>query len=256
MKPVDMKPLFIGVSTIVFSALHASAAINLITTGVYDEAVNTNAVDATAPGSSGTLATFKTNVATAYANNTGGVITFDNIVMPPSSGGTFTQDSSLSVTYGLSASNILTITHNSTGGDFQFQENTAVGTAISGASYLRNAGPGAGVGSHNYIFSTALTELGFTILSRSGARTVTATVTYENGQTASLTDTMANGVGVDDTFYYFTAGASPIKSLFLVSSTNTEFFSIDDIGFITVPEPSSMLLGAVGMLALFRRRRA
>jgi hypothetical protein len=42
-----------------------------------------------------------------------------------------------------------------------------------------------------------------------------------------------------------------------VHSDNGIFTGIDDIGFITsiIPEPSTALLGLIGMAAMFRRRR-
>jgi hypothetical protein len=50
--------------------------VEFSTVGTYDKAVNTNVVDVNATG---TLSAFTTEVATAYSNNLGGVITFDNV---------------------------------------------------------------------------------------------------------------------------------------------------------------------------------
>lgn len=239
----------------VFFVQASSAAISLTATGIYDEPSNSNAVDSTAPGGAGTLATFKANITAAYAANLGGVITFDEITMPISP--STLSDSTLTVTYGASNSGILTITHNSTGGSFLFQANALLGTPISGGTYLRNGGTSAGtIGTHNYVFSIGLTELGFTVLSRNAERNITATVTYENGLTNSLSDHISAGQGgTDDTFFYFAASTSPIVSLTISDANTANFFAIDDLAFITVPEPSAAVMGALAACGLFARRR-
>jgi hypothetical protein len=240
----------------------ASAAITTTTSGVYDDTVRTNAVDqsATTPTLGNVvlvpLSQFKTDVAAAYVAGTGGVINFDDVTTGTSS------QSDIFAKYGPGNSRTLTLTNPNynpsptAGAGYQvdMSSSTAIGaTPISGNFYLRSNG----TTTHAFNFSSPIGEVGFTVLSRSADRTVTATVTYDDGSNGSVGPfTVKAGDGTFDTFFGFAAPVGrTIKSLQVGPGNTTDFVVLDDVAFVTVPEPGTVAIGVVGALGLLGRRR-
>jgi hypothetical protein len=237
----------------------ASAAIITNTSGVYDEQITqANAVDATATTpTSGSptlvpLSTFTTDVATAFAAGTGGVINFDDVTTAVSS------DTTISAKYGPGFNSTLNVS----GASYQVDMSQAVAigaTPISGAIYLRN---GSSTGNQSYAFDQLIKEVGVTVLARSVSRSITATVTYDDATSAAIgpftvaANTGSGATSAPDTFFGFAApSGKSITKLTLAAGANN-FFVVDDLGFITVPEPASMgMLGVAAMAMLVRRGR-
>lgn len=241
-----MKTPFLLLAGILAPLTHAAV---VTTSGIYDgPATTANDVDATAPGSTD-LATFKLAIAAAYANNTGGVITFDNL------SGSF-LDTSMSTLFGVSEVNQMTITRTTGQGSYFFELNTAVGSPISGGMYLRNQGTTGGASvAHTFNFSVPLSQIAFTAISRNAARTVTATVTYAEGGTAVLTDSLTGTALADDTFFGFIAPEGKTITSMVIDAGTGNFFAIDDLAFIAIPEPSAGALAISGLAGLLLRRR-
>jgi len=166
----------------------------------------------------------------------------------------------MTTTYG---SNTLTINRIGGTGNFQFDNSpVTLGTPISGTMYLRSDTENF----HTFSFVTGLSSVGITVLSRNSSRTIQATVTYfETGTGVISSELVSAGAGVDDTFFGFTAPVGKTIQSLKVEATATGstedpvnyFFAVDDLGYvIAVPEPSAACLGGLGLLAMFRRRRA
>ncbi len=257
-----------SVAFLALSCISGSAAVALNTVGVYDPA-GANAVDTVAglgavtAGSPAqtSLAAYSAAFAAAFAANTGGVVNFEAFTAEVGDS-TPTTNPGMTISYGITVSTSLGITRPV--GNYQFDSSpTTLGTAISGTNYLRaEADP-----SHVFNFSTGLSMVGITALSRNSSRTISATVTYfEGGSDVISGEVVAAGAGIDDTFFGFTAPAGKtISSLTLTptASGSTEtplnfFFAVDDLGFVVaIPEPSVALLGVAGLgLMMGRRRRA
>jgi hypothetical protein len=230
----------------------ARAAITTTVSGVYDEqVVNQNAVDVAASGTVGgtlvtvTVGTHGTRVAAAYAAGTGGVIHFDDT--------TEVSDDS-SIVASMPGGGVLTIT-GSTG--YKIDRGTNIGsTPISGNTYLRNSST-----TQTYNFSLPLSDLAVTVLARNASRTITATVTYDDNSTGSLsnvavaTNTGSGATSSPDTFFGFEAPAGrTIKSLVLAGGTNG-FFAVDDLSFVSVPEPGTLAVVGLAGAGLWGRRR-
>ena len=230
----------------------ARAAITTTVSGVYDEqAVNLNAVDAAASGTAGgnlvqvALATHAPRVAAAFAAGTGGVIHFEDTAV-------VADDSSIVASF--PGGGVLTIT-GSTG--YKIDRTTNIGsTPISGDTYLRNSST-----TQIYNFSLPLSDVGVTVLARNATRTITATVTYDDNSTATLsgvsvaTNTGSGATSSPDTFFGFEAPVGrTIKSLSLAGGTNG-FFAVDDLSFVSVPEPGSVAVVGLAAGALLGRRR-
>lgn len=258
-----MKSLFYGAAVSVVSAFSASAAITVPTTGVYDVTANPNAVDTVAgigavtTGSAAETAlnNYKNLFSTAFSTNMGGVIQFDGF-----SGSPVIQNT-MTTTYG---SNTLNITRIGGTGNFQFDSSpTTLGTPISGTMYLRSESQNF----HTFNFSSGLSAVGFTVLSRNSSRTIQATVTYVEGGTEVISGELVSaGATVDDTFFGFTAPTGKTIQSLRVEATATGstedpvnyFFAIDDLGYVVaVPEPSTGLISMAGALLVMvaNRRR-
>jgi hypothetical protein len=239
----------------------APAAITTTVSGVYDEqTTQLNAVDASASGpTTGTVntvtaAAFATTITNAYANNSGGVINFDDVTTPTSG------QTMIVAKFGAGNANTIALT----GSGYQVDMGaltTINATPISGNTYLRN-GDASGV--QSFAFSSPVSAVGATVLARTGARNITATVTYDNNTTGSVgpvtVATVANQLTANsspDTFFGFTAPAGRTITAISFSAGSGNFFVLDDIGFVAVPEPGTAAVlgvGAVGLLARRRRR--
>lgn len=238
------------------TSLVSNAALTFTATGVYDESSNTNTVDHVAGASSGdltALTNFKNFIAQEHAAGRGGVIDFDSW--------TGTDDpaafNTINVVYGVDLSSTLTISrafaNGNPNGNFTLRNDnySTIGTPISGTYALRSNTAG-----HLYNFSVGLTDIAFTVLSRSGARTITSTLTYNDGSTDIISGTVIpTGSGNNDTFFSFTAPEGKSIVHLRLGDAASGYFDIDDFAFVAVPEASVFGLAILGAVPLLRRRR-
>lgn len=242
--------------TLLATNLVSNAALTFTATGIYDENSNTNTVEHVAGAASGDLTSFnnfKNFIAQEHAAGRGGVIDFESWTGTDSPSSFNTMD----VLYGVNLSSTLTISrtfaNGTPNGNFTLRNTdyATIGTPISGEYALRSNTAG-----HLYNFSVGLSDLAFTVLSRSGARTITPTLTYSDGTTEVMSDTLIpTGSGNNDTFFSFTAPeGKSIVHLYLTAGSNS-YFDIDDLAFVVVPETSVLGLGILGAIPLLRRRR-
>ena len=249
-----------AVAAPLFAPGTARAAV-LTTVGVYDENVTaTNTVDrnSASPNQNLTVSAFTSLVASAFANNTGGVVNFDSLALNESLVGTNRQ---ATFTYGAdqSRSLLVTVPTSFTGPIF----GDSASTPISGNRQLSTS---SGF-KFSLNFDKPLSAFGITVLDReatTGSRGLPLTFTLQSGAIVTLSDNVgANGpagVANDDTFFGYQAPAgNPIVSAFFNAGN---FQRYDDLGFITtetatiaVPEPASLGLAAAGGLMLLGRRR-
>ena len=240
--------LSLAAASMAFLPSNALSAISTLTTvRTYDSATNANSVDASGATSGILVGVFSTNVGTAYDNNLGGVITFDDAGAATLTGSTF------DVTYGLSGAQTLTISQSTI--NYYIDTPAAIGgVPISGANVMRSGGSQ----NQSYAFSTSLQSLGFTIIARNAARTGSIVLTYSDNSTATFALSVATATGsgssiTPDTFYGFNAPVG--LGISKLDITPNGYLAIDDLAFI-IPEPSS---GALTLAALastcFRRRR-
>lgn len=166
--------------------------------------------------------------------------------------------------YGVAATSTLNIT--SPISAYQIDMTTNLGaTPISGANYLRSTQTGgvAGQSNYNYFyfnFDTNLEAVAFTINARNAARTGDILLTYNDASSDTFAFSVATATGsgatsTPDTFFGFQAPTGKSISGLTIRPAGGNFLPIDDLAFITVPEPSSALLGVIGALTLLRRRR-
>jgi hypothetical protein len=198
-----------------------------------------------ATGNTVTSTTFATDIATAFANNTGGVWDFDGAAFNVVSGETITLN------YGASLSKQLVLTLNEGSGAAGINQANNAGEPTSGSFELGFGGSGA---TRTFVSSTPLLEVGIFNSDRNdSSRIPVLTVFFQDNTSAST-----SGANADNVFFHGLSGtlANPIVS-FSLSQNN--FIRYDDLGFVTasVPEPTTIvtLLGGIGMLA-FRRRRS
>ncbi|MEM9914254.1 MAG: PEP-CTERM sorting domain-containing protein [Planctomycetota bacterium] len=240
-------------ATAVLLGLSAPLHADLLLTGEYDSATtNANQVDVSATSDANpnelSLATFTTLVETAFANQTGGVVTFDNA-----------GDSlgSIGITEDLVFADNSVLASFSRVNSQQIQSGGGGRTPISG-----NSGVG-GATSYAFDFDEAdeITAVGLTILSRSGNgsgnASVVATFLDASGggvQTVTATSNLADSNGGDDTFFGFSAP----DGLFLTRlDISTPYFTYtDDLAVVTpIPEPGALSLVGLGLLTIARCRR-
>lgn len=259
-RPVKAPFLSLSCVLISFFAGHADAALVMTAVQDYDSTNNSNTIDRYATGNAGTYATFSASVANAFTAGKGGVINFDTALVSSQRGITTSfAGNSKTLNIGTNvdvnaqtSANIIGIsgTNNSTGGFFLQSSSTAGQFTILTFDSITNGSPG------EYV-----SEIGFTILSRingGGAPTITATVLFSDNTTASANASFTQTATGEDTFFSFAAPAGKsITSLTIDYGATGDFRrGIDDLAFITVPEPTSALIaGMFGVLGLVRRRR-
>lgn len=221
----------------IFAASIAAAGAASYTTGTVGTINGNGKTILVATGNSLTSTTFASDVATAFANNTGGVWDFN---------GAFTVDVGQTITlnYGVSQANSVVLTLSSGNNINQ----TLQAEATSGAGVL---GLGADTSARVFTLSTNMQTIGIFSTDRNDTgRLPVLTVTFLDDTTAST-----SGANADNTYFHglSATGTNYIKS-FSLSQNN--YLRYDDLGFIAVPEPSSAaLLGLVGFGAILRRRR-
>ena len=207
----------------------------------YDENdTQANTVDTEATGNNISLADFKALITQAADKGDGGVIDFER--------NSFETDAGLQASYGADGQKTLGITvgpDNVKGGSPAWQGVWADATPISYSRVLR------GSKVWDFEFETGLTAVGVTVLNRSGG-TVDMIVELADGQRVDVVTGQAIN---NDTFFAYTADPSnPILSLEL--DNHGRFNELDDLGFVVVPEPGTlMLLGLAGPLLFARRSR-
>lgn len=211
------------------------------TTGVYDESVvATNSVDKTAVGSNITLDQFKTDMSTAYTNNTGGVVTFDLVVAPSE------LTTRFFATYGQSNQFLFTVTRNDpdgVGGLNSNNDNGGSAGVLSGSATTSNYLGNNSGSNYDIYFNPPLVEYGISALSRtSGARRGQMTLYFDTGAPYIFpAENIAVGLGVDDTFFGYKVTDSRVITRanwtsFIVGTDtpdNGQFVRWDDMGFST-----------------------
>lgn len=234
--------------------LTASVAQAANFTGDTVGVINTNertVLEAT--GNSLTAATFATNVATAFSNNTGGVWNFENLTT------TVLHNETITLNYGASLANSLQMT-------LTLADTSGFNAGIDGATTsLAFNEPTSGItvlglpgnfSARTFTLSEGSYLLTVGILStdrNDASRIPSLTVTFLDNTTAST-----SGANADNVFFHGLSGTldNPIVSFTL---TQNNYLRWDDLGFIVaIPEPSSAValagVAAVGFAALRRRR--
>ncbi len=255
---------FTGVWVMALGATAAIAApITLPTTAIYDSPTTSNAVDFNATGNSlGSLggndvAGFTTAVAAAFALNRGGVVDFE-----PSDG----TPTAINATYGLGQGKTLPITFSTSSMKIQSFSSSKV---ISGNKGIYTGSESSASFSFNFgailngVPNEAVGRAGLTILGRTGydssTPSFTITAKFSDNTTAALSSSQpkVTTTGNGDTFYGFTAPAGlSIKSLTVsMAPTQAKTVLMDDLAFITIPEPASTGVIGLASLALLARRR-
>jgi len=256
-----------------------AASIHFTATGVYDEnTVQTNAVDIEHAGNSQTLAAFKTAVSNAFANDAGGVLDFQT---GTSTTGLFhiAPSRPIEVLYGIGGSEMLTLT-SAVDLTRQVSHTDAAHQAIA-ISAGTTGSPVNGTLHAQYGNAFTLTftggkpirEVGVTALARNtysdGTAFVTATFSDNTIDARSILGTALNDAGDEDTFLHFLAPTgTSIASLTFNGSGIIPLgpsphlkqrILVDDLGFIAIPEPSTLMLLTTGLstlgLIVYRRRR-
>ena len=256
-------PSILGGSLLLLSGT-GHAAISMPAVGVYDSTNNANTVDRYANGDATSYGTFVAAVASAFAAGNGGVVNFDSNLINSQSSITTTYASgaktlnistnvdvnaqtSANIT-GISGTNTNSVNDQPTGGFFL--QSSAGQSTIFTIGAIDGGAPG------EYV-----SQIGFTLLSRingGGTPAITATAMFSDGSSANASSSFTQTATGEDTFFSFAAPAGrSITSLTLDYGGTADLRrGLDDLAFITaVPEPSAMLLGALGLLPFLRRRR-
>ncbi|MCC6679434.1 MAG: hypothetical protein IT445_00880 [Phycisphaeraceae bacterium] len=258
---MKLQSIPVALSCMALAFASTSVSAYYVTTGTYDADPNLNDVDTSATfdgPNTMSLATFTSLVAIAYNGNYGGVIDFDN--------GSLTDGNTIDARYGISQANNITITDAAGTGNFT-APTTSPSTAISGS----NANSALGRTTNNHAFSgnsfyftfnpaDQVVAVGATILSNlvifgSGVGNVGGIARYNDSTSSGYTySNVGNGNGADDTFWGFKAPAGKYITRFELSITNDVYVGLDDLGFILIPEPASLLLLSALAPALLSRR--
>jgi autotransporter-associated beta strand protein/VCBS repeat-containing protein len=211
------------------------------TVGIYDSTSNANTVDVEAPGNASTLADFKNDILTAFQGNQGGVVDFATGFTIT---GTPTNVSpNFTLGYGANGTKALAVT--STDGLHIYNTNVqGQVTPISDTSTFLTDSDRAFSLSFGAITNgdvgEAVTEVGFTVLSRNTTEAIiTVTAHFSGGGSSSITGQAISSVlGSQDTFFHFKA--PPGESIVSLDFDNTgsgndlqRRLPIDDFAFIT-----------------------
>jgi hypothetical protein len=236
----------------IFLAAQARVADSAPTVGVYDEnVVQPNTVDALASGSSVDVAQFESDVATAYSHDMGGVI--DGSALDTS------------YTYGVDQSKSLNIN------GLQFQALTGSPSAspipiseteafefnsfATSSSFLSNKFASIS----NGLRDEQVVEIGLTVLSQTGVNFGTVTLATGNGF-PKATAVIDQPTGEGDTLFVLKAPPGQGFGAFSLSYSGpigpNDHLWFDDLAFVTaqLPEPSTLILAALGGLAMLAYR--
>jgi hypothetical protein len=222
----------------------AAASATSITANTVGTVNGNNKTVFEATGNSLNVTTYAGIIATAFANNTGGVWDFEGAPFNVVSGETITLN------YGASLSSQLVLTLLEDAGANGINQSLNAGEPTSGLGLL---GFGGSAATRTFTPSTPLLTLGIFNSDRNDAgRTPVITVTYQDNSTAST-----SGANADEVFFHGLSGtlANPIVS-FSISQNN--FVRYDDLGFVVVPEPTTAALAGLALAcgAVLRRRKA
>jgi autotransporter-associated beta strand protein len=184
-----------------------------------------------ATGNSLDLATFSSDIATAFANNAGGVWDFEETYGPVTLGQTITLN------YGVSQTNSLVLTmggNTSSGLVGGISRDTQAGEATSGTGVLGFNDAVGNDGTFNvrtFTPDTPLLTVGIINTDRNQAtRIPSLTVTYADSSTATT-----SGANANDWYFHALSGTldNPIVSFSIVANNYVRW---DDLGFIVAPE--------------------
>ncbi len=221
-----------GGSLLLLSSAHAASVI-------FDTKGDINTNERTileATGNSHTWQQFNTSVGAAFTNGTGGVAN------PAEESPDIVADDTITLNYGASNSLVMTMTVGNT-----FKVETRAGEATSGDlvfAYNVNAGI------RTFTLDTPLLALGIFNTDRGNSgRNPQLIVNYQDGTSAETSGASA------DAWYFHSLSGTAANPIVGFSLSQSAFVRWDDLGFIAIPEPSTALLGGLGLLALLRRRR-
>lgn len=241
----------LAMAGILAASITAASATPLIDTTV--GVMNTNGhtiLDATGSISN---ATFATNVASAFTNNTGGVWDFNSAAFGALGDAGIANGDTITLSYGTSATNSLVMTLGST---------DRINQSNNGTGELTSAGLGMGLGgdsaTRTFTLSTPLQSIGIFLGNRNdNARSSVLTVTFLDNTTASTSGALAGPNTTPQSNYFEGLSATGTNYIKSFSIAQNAFVRYDDLGFVVVPEPNELALVAVGMVgtAIFVRRR-
>lgn len=221
-----------------------------VTTEVMDSWSNTHTGYLT-HGTPVTFTTAKTDFAAAFANKTGGVLDFE-------SGNGFTGNfgagatDAVTVSFDGGATNALKLYRTDTvGASMNPTSNFAYASGTQVLGFGTNQNP-------TLTFDRPVSEFGITAVARNSYRKVT--LTYNLVNLSNSSDTLTDTTSTDATnntnsifFGYQAPSGYGITSVAVASPDG--YVRFDDLGFVSVPEPTSLaLLGAWALLGLRRRR--
>lgn len=165
------------------------------------------------------VTTFATDIATAFANNTGGVWDFDG------AGFDVAPAETITLNYGTSLAKSLVLTLSGTNG---INQSANGGEATSGGSVL---GLAADASTRTFTPSKPLLTVGIFNTNRGSAdRFPVLTVTFQDDTTASTSDANAGAV------YFHGLSATGTNYIKSFSLSQNAFVRYDDLGFIVAPE--------------------
>ncbi len=234
MKASICKIVNAGLSSLLLSGAVNAASIVVDTVGVINP--NTQSINE-ATGNSQTVGAFATSLTTAFANNEGGVWNMES-----DDGVVVLNNETITLNLGPTPSRQLVLTLSGN----EINTPTQTGEATSGERVL---GINFGFGTRTFTPNTGILTVGiFNTNRNAGTRIPFLSVDYLNGTSAST-----SGANAGATYFHSLSGTveNPIVSF---SLSQSDFVRWDDMAII-IPEPSSALLGGIGLMFLLRRRR-
>ena len=245
-----MKKMLIGAALVVAVAVSAQAIVALNdTVGVMDTAGLLSGENA---GNTKSFAEFTNDVAAAFAVDLGGVVDFNHGAFTPDEDG-FTS------AYGASAAQTLTAVADAGYSQLMIASFSSVNEPSDPNSLYTQSFSGGDPVVKLLLSGADIIELGFFANSRNGQTgDMVYTAEFSGGGNSALTQAMT-GVAGDNFFLQFAAPAGETITALTIDGSGISggnFFSTDDLGFIAIPEPGTLvLLGIGGLLVGLRRRK-